>query len=106
MRLAHLGPAFVDLLQPLAPDLDLALNKLLRRPDGNAAKEQSVKMQHASPSDNVSFTQPFGACKQVDYDGCRDDEAHNDMPVQQIEPGKVHLCASDPADARDKRQCD
>ena len=61
-------------------------------------------MQHFSPSGNVAFTQPFGACEHVNHNSRREYEAQGDMPVQQIQPGEVPLTSSGPPDARDKRQ--
>src|SRR5713226_8057729 len=61
-------------------------------------------MQYTSPSGNVAFAQAPGACEHMKHDGCREHEAQDNMPVQQIEPGEVPSATSDPPDARSKRQ--
>src|SRR5229473_560280 len=63
-------------------------------------------MQYTSPSGNVAFAQALGACEHMKHDGCREHEAQDNMPVQQVEPGEVPSATSDPPDARRKRQRD
>src|SRR6266568_8825013 len=82
------------------------LGELLSWPERYTGQKQGTEIQSLSSSGNIAFAQPFGAREHMQHDGRCDREAQSNMPVQQIEPGKVQIAARGPPDACSQRYRD